>query len=301
MNILITGGNGFVGNNLIKHLQDKMVKEDKIVVLCSKEPKIKNEKCIYIYHNNWGYSVDDFYKVGIDSIDVVVLLGWFVARNKSEKENYIENLSPLRSIYYVLGHLPCLLKKVVFVSSTSVYGFEDEGAISETSKTIPADIYGAVKLIAENIVKKWSYEKGIKCQVLRLGPVYGPGDQRTEFLLEKLIYASAYGEHFRLDLSTSTRRNYIYVADVCSMLIESIYSDSEKTVNIVADESCSFKEIIEALKKCNNDFHVECAESIKENDILFNCSLRHKEFKTPITPIEVGISETIDWILLNKK
>lgn len=301
MNILITGGNGFVGQNLIKYLQDKIKKDDKIIVLCSKEPNMQQDKCIYIYHNQWDYSTDDFYKVGIGSVEVVVLLGWFVARNQYEQDDFIKNISPLRNIYYVLEHLPSLPKKVVFVSSTSVYGFENEGEISEMSKTIPSDIYGAVKLIAENVVHKWCKMKKIKCQVLRLGPVYGPGDERTEFLLERLLHAAAYGKHIQLDLASLTRRNYIYVKDVCSILMESIYNDeSEKTVNIVADESSTLKYIIEVLKKYNNDFDVECTERIRGNDVLFSNTLRNSEFNTLITPIEHGLSETINSILLSE-
>ena len=87
--LLITGSTGFIGKRLIALLKSLEEFKDYTLVTLSSVP---TEGCVFIDHKNHSFSKDDFYKKGIDKIDIVLHLGAFIP--KSSKR--IKPLNPER-------------------------------------------------------------------------------------------------------------------------------------------------------------------------------------------------------------
>ena len=87
----------------------------------------------------------------------------------SKQQVYVEGLqSTLRAMEGRVG-------RVVYVSSTSVYGQSDGSWVDEDSPTEPASEGGRICLEAESVVREWSEQTGASTLVLRLAGIYGPG------------------------------------------------------------------------------------------------------------------------------
>jgi nucleoside-diphosphate-sugar epimerase len=98
-------------------------------------------------------------------VDVVLYcIGHDRSTGRPMREVYVEGLK------HVIGALP-LPRRLIYVSSTSVYGQCQGEEVDETAKTEPADESGRVVLEAENLVRKWNPD----AILLRFAGIYGPG------------------------------------------------------------------------------------------------------------------------------
>jgi dihydroflavonol-4-reductase len=103
------------------------------------------------------------------------------------------------------------VQRFVFGSTIGVYGAQD-GVLDETSPTRPDNIYGATKLEAEAVVRR--FERELQTCVVRISETYGPGDLR----LLKLFQAIDRGR-FALIGDGTNRRQLIHVADLVRGLL----------------------------------------------------------------------------------
>ena len=104
--------------------------------------------------------------------------------------------------------------RVIFASSSSVYGKRATGAMCETDDCGPLHPYGVSKLHAEQSLLGML---GNRCTALRLFTVYGPG-QRSEMLVASAIRAAVRG--IPMDLhDESVRRDLTYIDDVVNAML----------------------------------------------------------------------------------
>ena len=87
---------------------------------------------------------------------------------------------PLRSVYVdglrkTLGRLHDRLGRLVYISSTGVYGQDDGAWVDETAPTEPRTESGLACLEAERVVRQYAAEKGLPSCIVRLSGLYGPG------------------------------------------------------------------------------------------------------------------------------
>lgn len=179
MNILITGGAGFIGS----HLSRKLLEEDnKIVVVDNlSQGDIGLIKDLLHKDNFVFVEADIFDAFKMESIfkhnqfDVVFQL---VANTKVYKGGYsplLDIRETLSSTLEVLGYVAKFgIKKFAYLSSSTVYGIMDEVMREATAHLQPISFYGAAKLAGEAFASAYSSMYGIQMWVFRLGNVVGP-------------------------------------------------------------------------------------------------------------------------------
>jgi dTDP-glucose 4,6-dehydratase len=225
MNILVTGGCGFIGSNFINHYLEKDT-ADKIfnidaLYYCSSEKNV---------HPNPRYK---FIKGNITSKDLVShileeyaidIIIHFAAQ--SHVDNSFEN-----SLQYtsdnVLGTHTLLqaakeygrLKKFIHFSTDEVYGEvdRDHPGCSELSLLNPTNPYAATKAAAEFIVRSYYHSFKMPILIVRCNNVYGP-NQYPEKLIPKFIKLLKNGQKLTIHGAGDTRRNFIWTEDVNSAL-----------------------------------------------------------------------------------
>lgn len=104
-------------------------------------------------------------------------------------------------------------KRVVFASSSSVYGDATRFPTVETHPTRPRSPYGVSKLAAEQLCCAYAQTWGLPVVSLRYFTVYGPR-QRPDMAIERLIDAALTGNTFELHGDGSQIRDFTYVGDV---------------------------------------------------------------------------------------
>jgi len=109
--------------------------------------------------------------------------------------------------------------KVIYASSSSVYGDQDVLPLVETARCVPRSPYGVTKLAAEHLCGLYHDNHGLDTTALRLFTVYGPR-QRPDMAFHIFICALLEGRDIVLYGDGSQTRDFTYVADIVAGLIE---------------------------------------------------------------------------------
>jgi len=186
MNILISGGTGFVGYNLIKRLVGNGHAITSIIRSNSNIEKLKGFNIQYISYEEIKNSDIDFYKYDVVYHLASIRHKWGTSWNEYVKsgQEYTEML--LTSSVGKITHF-------IFCSSVAVYGYTNTLPISENSEKNPHNLYGKMKLECENLVTLYNEKYDLPFTILRPSIVYGENDpQGMMTRLVKMIYDNSY-------------------------------------------------------------------------------------------------------------
>jgi UDP-glucuronate 4-epimerase len=136
--------------------------------------------------------------------------------------------------------------KLVFASSSSVYGDSPAYPTSELDLPRPFSPYGVTKLAAEHLCSLYARNWGLPAVSLRYFSVYGPR-QRPDMAIQKMIEATVAGRTFPLHGDGSQVRDFTYVGDVVRANLAAAKADVEPgtVVNIAGGSRVTMGEVAE--------------------------------------------------------
>jgi UDP-glucuronate 4-epimerase len=108
--------------------------------------------------------------------------------------------------------------RIVFASSSSVYGAAERYPTPEDTEPRPLSPYGITKLACEQLATAYAREFGLDCVTLRYFNAFGPR-QRPDMAFTRIVRALAAGERFDLYGDGEQSRGWTYVADVVDATI----------------------------------------------------------------------------------
>jgi nucleoside-diphosphate-sugar epimerase len=231
MNILLTGSNGFIGQNLLS--------------------KKRNEKLNFISTNN-------LFDNNSPSID-----GSTDWSNKLKNIQVIIHLAGIAHTYYVkedtyrftnlegtLNLARCAaeqgVKKFIFLSSTNIYQQDD--VITTNTQINPTNLQAIIKYETEIELAKISKKHGIDIIIIRSPLVYGPGVKANFAMMLKL---AATGLPLPFGCIKNNQRSMVYVENLISLIIECINNTNatNQTFLISDDDDLSTKVFVQGLSK----------------------------------------------------
>lgn len=192
------------------------------------------------------------------------------------------------------------VKKVVFASSSSVYGNQGVTPFTESMTTdFPLSPYAATKKAGEVLCATYSQLYKISCTCLRFFTVYGPGGRpdMAPYLFTKAILDDKpivqYGDG-------STARDYTYIDDIVQGVIAALEVESLfEAINLGNNQPVSLHDFISTIERITGkkahrniqpipagDMKVTFAETSKAKNLL------HYQ---PHTDIETGMTHFIEW------
>lgn len=138
--------------------------------------------------------------------------------------------------------------RVVYASSSSVYGDADRFPTTEDDLPRPHSPYGVTKLAAEHMCRLYSANLGVHTVSLRYFTVYGPR-QRPDMAFNRLCEAALGGEPFPLYGDGSQIRDFTFVADVVAANLAAAAGDVAPgtVLNIAGGSHISMTEVIDHL------------------------------------------------------
>lgn len=137
--------------------------------------------------------------------------------------------------------------RVVFASSSSVYGDAETYPTPETAPPAPLSPYGITKLAAEHLAHAYGREFGLDCVVLRYFTVFGPR-QRPDMALAKIVSCLVEDRPFELYGDGTQSRSFTYVDDVAEATILAMEGASAGSAyNVGGGVEASMLEVIDAL------------------------------------------------------
>jgi len=249
LNILITGGAGFIG----KYLAEHFAKSHTVLVYDDLSNSTEKDS-EYVVSKGAKFckgDILDFEKLLEFSSNVDVVIHLAAKSDVSESVINPENTNKV-NVEGTKNVLKCCIqkkiKKIIFASSAAIYGDSKEIPIKENSITSPLSPYGQSKLDAEKIIQDTCKQNDINYTILRMFNVYGKGqnDQYagviTKFMQNILQKKSVviYGN------GTQTR-DFVSIYDVVDAFECSILSKKNGTYNIASGKSITIKELAEIM------------------------------------------------------
>tara|TARA_B100000963_G_scaffold317693_1_gene298272 strand:+ start:1804 stop:2823 length:1020 start_codon:yes stop_codon:yes gene_type:complete len=317
-NIIVTGGLGFIGSNLIELLLEKKYKVLNIdkVTYSSNFYNVKNFKALKNYKfircdigNNKMRNILFRYKpVCIFNLAAET----HVDRSIDNPKNFIN--SNIISVYNLLEYFKSFSKKhkskLIHISTDEVFGDILKGRASEKNSYRPSSPYAASKAASDHLVFSYIRTYKIPAIVTNCSNNYGP-KQHPEKLIPKLIYNILNNRNLPIYGKGINSREWIYVKDHCEALFK-VFKNGKigEFYNIGSNKNLSNLEVCKSLlnisKKLINIGDKVKIHFVKDrpgHDVRY--ALDSKKIKrelkfSPKTNFTTGLTYTFNWYKKNK-
>ena len=256
MNILITGGAGYIGSVAVKEL----IKQNHNIVVVdnlskgSKDLVNKGAK----FHQIDLINKEELSKIFKEnSFDSIIHFGAYKAVGESMENapKYSDNITG------IINLLNCMVEnsveKIIFSSSAAVYGMPDVDIINENTETKPINFYGYTKLAMEEIIQWYHKIHKIKYIALRYFNVAGDGGLNyidpdaqnifpiiAEVIKGKRDILNIFGNDYDTRDGTCIR-DYIHILDLVNAHILALNSNFNGSINLGTANGVSVKELVD--------------------------------------------------------
>ncbi|CAO0823278.1 Uncharacterized UDP-glucose epimerase YtcB [Desulfarculales bacterium] len=226
MRFLVTGAAGFIGSQVAERLLELGHQVRGIDCFTDYYPRRLKELNLALALGNAGYSFleQDIMNVEpaslLEGVDVVIHLAAQAGVRRSWGANFQtythNNLLTTQRLLEAAKKLG--LKRLVYASSSSVYGDTQGLPMRETSACWPVSPYGVSKLAAEHLCTLYTKNFDVDTVSLRYFTVYGPR-QRPDMAFHRFIRAQLTGIGIRLFGDGGQSRDFTYVFDIVDATI----------------------------------------------------------------------------------
>ena len=319
--IVVTGGLGFIGSNLI----DLLIKNGFFVINIDKISYASNFYNTLDFKNSENYK---FLKLNINNRNGLLKIfkkyrpiGIFnlaaethVDRSIDSPEQFIN--SNILGTFNLLEAFKKFSKKnkkskLIHISTDEVYGDILKGRTKENYPYSPSSPYAASKASSDHIVLSYIKTFGIKAVITNCSNNYGP-KQHPEKLIPKMIYNIINNKPLTVYGDGKNSREWIYVKDHCEALIKVFkYGKIGETYNIGSNKNLNNVEICKNLLKTAKK-NIKIGKKVKikfikdrpghDKRYALDSSKLIKKLKwKPKTNFLDGINTTFKWYLNNKK
>lgn len=240
MNVLVTGGAGYIGSALIV----KLLEEGHDIISIDNLSR-GDYKCLKKFEGDPRLKLvvgdicdlEKLEKVMKEhgNVDAVVHLAAVPGLDRCQKNPETAILTNLYGTYNVLEIAREYdVKVAVFTSSAAVYGNPVKTPISEDHPLNPTNLYGVTKLAAEKLVNAYHSSFGLNTVILRFGNVYGVGVySHWETVIPKFAKQALNGQKLTIYGDGYQSRDFIHVWDA----IQSVELVLKAENNITAGET----------------------------------------------------------------
>jgi len=316
--ILVTGGLGLIGHNVVTRLQNLghqvsiidnktnygIIPQSEIDYLISeREKKVVNDKFIdtlsFIYNNDITdvEEMDNIFHV--EQPDIVIHMASFPRQkvvnanpalgSKTMSEGLL-NLLELSAKYEV--------RKFIYMSSSMVYGdFKDD--VKEDAICKPQGQYGIMKLAGEWLVRDYSRRTNLVHTIIRPSAVYGPLDVEDR-VISKFLLTAMRGGVLKVNGEKETL-DFTYVDDAADGIVAAALSDNteNKTYNITKSHSVTLLKAAQMAIKLAGSGTLE----VRSKDADFpsrgalNIDAARQDFGfNPKVDVEEGFQNYYNWL-----
>ena len=304
--LLLLGGYGFIGTNILKYIDDNAFEEYKVVVFDRYPSHIDNIQFKCVIKTYAGDFSDEYLMNKVFSenkIDIVLH-----SLSASVPSLSVDNTFDLR--YNVIPTITLLnlmckhkVSHIAFLSSGgAIYGdhYVDKNGHREDEVLLPKSAYGVSKMVIEKYLYLYNLQYGIKSLILRLSNPYGPFHySKKQGIINIALEAALQGKEFHIWGDGNGQKDYIYIEDFCKILIDLLNQEWEdyRVLNIGSGELLSVNRITNCIKDICPNFNWSYQESnvLDVQEFKLNLEKINNTVEIRYTPIEEGLIKTKVW------
>lgn len=282
MNIVVTGGAGFLGS----HLCDRLIERGDSVYCIDNLITGTKDNIKYLLDNpNFHFIEADVVKElpVEEKIDQVYHLASPASPNKNNPKSYISFPFETMDVNTIGTSVVCefALKnnaKLLFASTSEIYGDPLEHPQKETYRgnvsTIgPRSVYDEAKRFGETIVSTFARSKGMDGRIIRIFNTYGERMADDGRVVIEFIKAALEGRQFPVFGDGTQTRSFCYVSDLVDGIILAMDKGGRSEVyNLGNPNEFSILELAEKVKALTGaTSEIKTAESLPEDDPKMRC------------------------------
>jgi len=312
MNILVTGGCGFIGSNLIKFILEKKADEVSKVVNLDSLTYAASLSNTDDFVDDPKYVFEHVDLCDVESLRSVIQTHQITHIIHLAAESHVDNSIKDASAFIqsnIVGTFNLLkmcmefdIQKLHHVSTDEVYGdLGPTGKFSESTPYDPKNPYSASKASSDMLVRAYHHTYGMPITISNCSNNYGP-NQHEEKFIPTVIKCILEGRKIPLYGSGTNIRDWIYVEDHCSAVWDvftkgqfgetyCIGSDCERRNIEVIEEICGIMNVYpsDSIEYVEDRLGHDQRYAIDSNKII-------KELGwSPTTTFEEGLRRTIEW------
>ncbi len=300
--VLVTGGAGFIGSNLVK----KLLSENNDVIVIDdlssgfKSNIIENKGIRFINGDIRNRKVIDD---AINGVEVVFHLAASVGNKRSIDFPIIDSeINILGTLNILEASVKEGVRKIVTSSSAGIFGELKTIPIKENHQIEPDSPYGCSKLCQEKLCLSYSKLYDIEAICLRYFNVYGPNQRFDAYgnVIPIFVYKMLHNEPITIFGDGLQTRDFIHVDDVVQANINSAssYGVSE-AFNIASGTRITINDLVKLITKNYKKNIIINYDKKRPGDVMHSLAdisfARNKINFNPIICLEDGIEEYVNW------
>lgn len=297
MKAVVTGGAGFIGSHLVEELLLQGAKVHVLDNLVSGQ--LKNVHPLAVMH------IEDIRSQGAKQIimrekpDVVFHLAAQADVGQSIREpKYDADMNINGTINILEACREASVKKIIFASTSGVYGNLQKDLISEKDLTMPISYYGLSKLTAESYIRLFHQLYGLSYTILRYGNVYGPRQSAKGEggVIAIFLDRIKKGMPLMIHGDGEQTRDFVYVKDVVRANNAAVEKGDQETIQVSTGRSVSVNHLVKMLTQIYGSPIETIYTHARTGDIKHSC-LDNKKARqllqwNPQVDIFNGLTET---------
>lgn len=304
MNILVLGGNGFIGSKAVAHF---LTLDHTVTVFSRSRPAPQLENVRYFTGD-----ISDKEKLAalVSDASHIFYAAGATTPGTSFEQPQLElegNLKPLLTLIEVLQALNSHRTLIYLSSAGALYTDRQVSPVTESTAPSPKSHYGAAKLAMEHFIETLTAQSRCKAIVLRPSNAYGPGQlpKRSFGIVPALFHASINQVSFKVWGNGSLTRDFIYIDDLLDVCGKILMAEDRlpnySVFNVCSGETTSIRNLIQIVDSITP----------KEIDVVYQpsrtCDYPHPVISTeslqtnigwrPTTTLDEGLNKAWQWYL----
>ena len=303
LNLIITGGAGFIGSNLTLALQERLPDARLTVIDDFRSGDFKNlagYRGDFVAQNlatlNWQE------QFGEEKFDAIFHLASIT--DTTMHDQFIQVHDNVESFRRILNFARPAETRIIYASSAATYGSATEASV-ESNGAAPANIYAFSKVIIDNIAIRVADESPDWIIIgLRYFNVYGPREAHKG-VPASMVYHLAQqmkgGQRPRIFKHGEQKRDFVYVKDAVEGSILALEANESGIYNLGCGQARSFNELVDVLNQClGTKLQAEYIDNPHAHYQNFTEAdldkVRSALGYQPQFPLEAGVRDYLKWL-----
>src|SRR3954464_10544404 len=245
--VLVTGGAGFIGANLLRQLDSSYEVRVLDNLMRGSEELLPPDREIELIAGD--IRDRDAVAKAVRGVDVIIHLAAFgsvVEWSSDPFENF--DINARGTLVVLQGAADAGVERFVFASTGGAIMGNQDPPVDETSLPWPISPYGASKLCGEAYLHAFAGSFGIRPVALRFANVYGPYSAHKKGVITRFIRAALAGATFEIYGDGQATRDFLHVDDLCSGIIAALESElSDEVLHLASGSETTINELAQLI------------------------------------------------------